>query len=145
MPIPSVPPWAVLYETPFDLMEAQPITGGTLYRNTVKHETDSSILFVSMAFSTSPVGSLVAPLLLSLPRIRGAGFPGRILTCDTGEWNNIISLHYQWKSGDVDVGTDQNSYVVQDSDMGQVITCVVTAENAAGLFPAPVSNGIRVV
>lgn len=37
-------------------------------------------------------------------------------------------LHYQWKAGNVNVGTDENTYVVQDSDIGKTITVLVTGE-----------------
>jgi len=72
---------------------------------------------------------------------------GQTLNCTMGNWDNTPDGYsYQWVSGSTNVGaaTSNNSYVVDPADVGQNITCVVTATNAIGSTTAPPSNPIAV-
>ncbi len=79
------------------------------------------------------------------PVISGTTTSGSTLTATTGTWTGgtTITFAYQWKSGVTNVGSNQNTYVTQVSDVGASITCVVTGTNNAG-NASGTSNGITV-
>lgn len=79
--------------------------------------------------------------------VAGGGSPyiGETLAVHVGTWNGTspIAYTYEWFSGMVSVGTDP-SYILQSSDYGDSMTCVVTATNAYGVA-SQVSNTIIAV
>jgi hypothetical protein len=59
--------------------------------------------------------------------------------CDPGDWNGdpAPTFTYRWFSGDDPVpGATSASYIVRAVDVGEVITCRVTASNDAGRMSA---------
>lgn len=77
------------------------------------------------------------PVNTSLPIILGPRYQGSSLTVTTGQWGlgatAYLSLSYQWYSaGVVVVGATSSSYTLQAGDVGNVITCQVTATNGIG-------------
>jgi hypothetical protein len=65
------------------------------------------------------------------------------LTSTTGTWSNSpSSFAYQWKRGATNVGTNANTYTLVTADSNAVMTCVVTATNAAGSSAPATSNSI---
>lgn len=86
------------------------------------------------------------PENVDVPHVQGEGLPGVLLTCTMGNWKNEPTAYsYQWMSDEIQVGTNEASYTIGTSDVGHVITCVVTASNIGGSTAAPPSNGITVV
>ena len=82
---------------------------------------------------TIGAGAIAAPTNTVLPGITGTAQQGQTLTCSTGTWTGSpTSYSYQWKSAGSNVGTNQNTYVPVIGDVGNTITCVVTATNAGG-------------
>jgi hypothetical protein len=68
---------------------------------------------------------------------------GAALTCTMGNWlGTPTGYAYQWKSGATNVGTNSNTYTVVAGDIGNNVTCTVTATNASGSTVAPPSNAI---
>ncbi len=99
---------------------------------------------------TVPSGPGVSPPSnVSHPTISvaGGGSPltGATMVVSVGTWNGTspIVYTYEWFSGLASVGTAP-SYIIQASDYGAVITCVVTATNAYGVA-SQVSNSITAV
>ncbi len=58
--------------------------------------------------------------------ITGDAHVGGILTAETQGIQNGAVLHYQWKSGSVNIGADKNTYTTAGSDIGKNITVTVT-------------------
>jgi len=82
-------------------------------------------------------GVLSAPVNTVAPVISGGTYVGDLLTTTNGTWNNSpTSYAYQWKRGATNIGTNANTYTLVNADIGQNITCIVTATNAAGSTPA---------
>lgn len=81
---------------------------------------------------------LAVPANTVAPVITDDGTPavGETVTVNTGTWTGgSLSYTYQWKNAGVDLvgfGADTNSYTLQATDSGDLITCTVTATNAAG-------------
>lgn len=85
--------------------------------------------------SSSATSAVIAvPVNTVAPAISGNALVGSTLTCSTGTWSDAGSqtYAYQWKSAGANVGTNQNTYVPVTGDIGNTITCTVTATNAAG-------------
>lgn len=76
-----------------------------------------------------------APVCTHLPVISGvvnAG-AGEVLHCKEGTWDNAKSYAFQWKRGGSNLsGATSGDYTTQAGDVGQTLTCVVTATNLVG-------------
>lgn len=92
----------------------------------------------------TPPSSVLAPTIYVANG--GSALAGKALACDIGAWDGTspITYSYQWYSNAVPVGIDDPSYLMQSSDIGNNITCVVTATNAIGTANAT-SNAIAVI
>jgi hypothetical protein len=99
---------------------------------------------LSWAGSTDIVGATATPPVNTVaPVISGATTLGSVLTSTTGTWSNSpSSFAYQWKRGATNVGTNANTYTLVTADSLAVMTCVVTATNAAGSSAPATSNSI---
>ncbi|TIX73395.1 MAG: hypothetical protein E5V25_05390 [Mesorhizobium sp.] len=86
------------------------------------------------ATSAATSAVIAVPANTVAPAISGSAVVGSTLTATTGTWSGGGSLtySYQWKSNGSNVGTNQNTYVPVSGDIGNTITCTVTATNAAG-------------
>jgi hypothetical protein len=69
-----------------------------------------------------------------LPVISGGGTVGQPLSVTSGAWNNGPTAYgYQWLRNGVAIGGASSSvYTLVTADIGFLITCQVTASNAAG-------------
>lgn len=88
------------------------------------------------------IGAILTPPVNTLaPAISGTLAHGSTLTSTTGTWTgSSITYSYQWMSSGVAVaGATSSTYVTQVSDVGDMITCVVTASNTGGA-PSATSN-----
>lgn len=71
-----------------------------------------------------------APRNISLPTISGTAKVGSPLTLDRGIWAGAENFEYQWQAANADIaGATGLSYVPVAGDIGDTITCVVTAYN----------------
>jgi len=79
------------------------------------------------------------------PDVTGLAQVGETLTCDDGVWIGALPMTfaYAWYVGINPTGVTTNTYVVQGGDVGQVVTCEVTATNAVGGASAR-SQGVRI-
>lgn len=82
-----------------------------------------------------------APINTVAPVVSGTPQVGQVLTTTDGTWIGAVSFAYQWKSNGVNVGTNTNTYTPVVGDIGNLITCVVTATNGNGSTPAT-SNAV---
>lgn len=89
----------------------------------------------------SPVNT-IAPVISVVGG--GPANPGTTIQSTIGTWSGAnLTYSYQWFVGVTPVGANQNTYVVQPTDVGQNIQCEVTAINAGGSTSA-LSNTIAV-
>jgi hypothetical protein len=80
------------------------------------------------------------------PVVSGSGLVGGELTCDPGTWSGTPPpiFTYQWKRNGVDIPGETNStYTSVEADLGQFITCTVTATNIKGSTQAD-SNVVQI-
>jgi hypothetical protein len=83
--------------------------------------------------ATTPFLGAEKPFNESIPVITGGKVVGGTLTCAPGTWTETpTSYAYAWKSGGVVVGTNANTYISVVGDIGNLITCDVTATNSHG-------------
>ena len=90
----------------------------------------------------------IIPAYTIPPVIAGKNIIGGLLkVIDDGTWTGTspFVFSYQWQHNGMDiVGETASTYICVLADLGQTITCVVTATNIAGSASAP-SNSIIVV
>ena len=67
-------------------------------------------------------------------RIYGTTTVGFTLTCTIDGWTTYPTpvISYQWKRGITNIGTNADTYLLVDADIGSAITCVVTSVNSKG-------------
>lgn len=90
---------------------------------------------------------LVKPANTAAPAVSGNTLIGSTLTCSTGTWTGTptITYSYQWQRGGSNItGATSNSYVTAGADVGQAVTCTVTATNAVGNASQASSNSVTV-
>lgn len=77
----------------------------------------------------------VSPANMVAPAITGTPTVGQVLTVTNGTWTGNPSPTFtrQWRSGATDIeSATGTTYTLVEADVGQNITCVVTATNSAG-------------
>jgi hypothetical protein len=91
-----------------------------------------------------PVASVQAPVNQTRPAVSGTAAVGNVLSCSQGTWTNSpTGFAYAWTRNASTIVGNASSYTVQPADAGQVLTCSVTASNAAGATTA-VSDPVTV-
>ncbi len=83
--------------------------------------------------------TLLVPTSTVAPAISGTTTVGSTLTSTHGTWTGTLpfAYTYQWQREGVDIGgATASTYVVVLADVGDDITCIVTATNAVGSVPA---------
>ena len=82
----------------------------------------------------SGTGVPASPVSQTAPSIGGSAVVGSTLSCSNGRWSNDpTSFVHQWlRNGAPIPGATTASYLVGEEDVGQQITCRVTASNAGG-------------
>ncbi len=92
------------------------------------------------------VGKLGPPVDIVLPSITGTPKAHEKLSCSPGTWTNFPTMYAaQWKrNGKPLHGATQSTYTVKTDDEGAVLTCTITASNAAGAGLPATSEGVTV-
>lgn len=98
----------------------------------------NSAAFVALA---ARVAALSPPVNVDVPHLQGSGAVGEALECTMGNWQgDPASYAYAW-NGITGTATG-NTYTPVADDVGNSITCTVTATNGAGSIEAPPSNAV---
>jgi hypothetical protein len=103
---------------------------------TVTATNASGSASATSAATATVTGVATAPSNVVAPIIAGTAQATFTLSVSSpGTWNGYPAptYAYQWKSAGVNVGgATSSSYVLQNSDVGNNVTCAVTASNASG-------------
>lgn len=83
------------------------------------------------AASRAADAALKLPVNSVAPAITGTTTQGQTLTCSTGTWSNTPDIYaYQWnRSGVAITGATASTRVLALADVGETLTCTVTATN----------------
>jgi hypothetical protein len=94
--------------------------------------------------SSPPATVSAPPTIITAPVVTGNAAQPAICMCSQGVWSSdAISFTYQWASAGVDIaGATGNYYQTAASDVGNLVTCTVTAQNSFGPASAISSNQI---
>jgi hypothetical protein len=81
---------------------------------------------------------LAPPVNVDAPEVTGVAAEGGQLNCSQGSWQNAPSgFAFQWRRGGIDIdGATAATYTVTTADIGETLTCRVTASNDAGSISA---------
>lgn len=89
-----------------------------------------------LPITVPPTSAGNPPVLTVEPAITGTAEVGHVLTVTNGTFTGdaITNYSYRWKAGGATAagGNGNNTYIPVAADVGKVITCVITASNAAG-------------
>jgi uncharacterized repeat protein (TIGR02543 family) len=91
------------------------------------------------------------PINTASPTVSGSTTQGQTLSVTNGSWNTNLayaptSYTYQWKRAGSNIsGATSSTYTTVTADIGNSITCTVTAVNNRGTLSANSSNGITIV
>ncbi|MBZ9705398.1 hypothetical protein LB543_01470 [Mesorhizobium sp. ESP7-2] len=105
------------------------------------HTITCTVTATNAAGSGTPVASAATAAVIAtpsntvLPAISGTATQGQTLSCSAGTWSGggSISYAYQWKADGTNISAaTASTYLLTASEVGKVITCAVTATNAAG-------------
>lgn len=107
---------------------------------TMQHVADDTGLFGTATLlgdvSTVPPSNIFAPFIsgpLNPEQSPAFAQVGEVMNVNVGAWVGVVSYTFQWAADGVDIsGATNLSYTVQVGDSGAVLTCDVTATNAAG-------------
>jgi hypothetical protein len=96
--------------------------------------------------ATNPTGCVVCATVVNTvaPVISGLLPEGSLLTTTNGTWlGTPTTFTYQWnRNGGALGGATASTYTTVAGDVGQSITCTVTATSACGAFASQVSNAL---
>jgi len=90
------------------------------------------------------------PVNTAAPTVSGTATQGNTLSTTNGSWNSNLayspaSYSYQWRRGSSDIsGATSSTYATVLADVGNAISCRVTATNNRGSTPVISSNSITV-
>lgn len=85
------------------------------------------------AFTSNVVSN--APVCSVLPAISGTANVGEILTVTSGTWSGSPTISYQWQWAHIRANihnANTNTYTIANEDLGQSVTCMVTATSSGG-------------
>lgn len=90
------------------------------------------------------------PINTAAPTVSGSTTQGNTLSTTNGSWNsnlayNPASYSYQWRRGSSDIsGATSSTYTTVVADVGNAVSCRVTATNNRGTTPVVSSNSITI-
>jgi hypothetical protein len=90
------------------------------------------IMFIACSGDDNPAPANTITALTGTVTITGTAQVGETLTTNTAALGGSGTISYQWKRGTVNVGTNNNTYVVQTADAGSTITVTVTRSGNSG-------------
>jgi hypothetical protein len=107
----------------------------------------SSTAAISAGTATIAAPATPVPVNSVAPAISGTAQVGQTLTVSNGTWSNTpTSYAYQWKRAGTNIsGATAQTYVPVTADVGNTLTCAVTASNANGAGTAATSAATAAV
>lgn len=107
----------------------------------------SSTAAISAGTATIAAPATPVPVNSVAPAISGTAQVGQTLTVSNGTWSNTpTSYAYQWKRAGTNIsGATAQTYVPVTADVGNTLTCAVTASNAGGAGTAATSAATSAV
>jgi hypothetical protein len=128
------------------------IIGGAVSRSgTFATVTGAMVGSLSYAVQYDPDGvtltlASLLPVNTGPPMVSGTPAVGQTLSCSDGVWTNApTGFGFQWNRDGVAITDSTGStYTVQAADHGHMLTCAVTASNAAGAGSPATSAGVAV-
>lgn len=111
------------------------------------YDPSSAGRLASVFGATLVVGE--APAFTVTPAVTGSPYIGEVLTCDggTATGDPAPTKTYQWKVNGSDItGENASTYTIDDADLdvGDAVTCTVTATNTAG-SDSDTSNSVTIL
>ena len=108
--------------------------------------TDVDGLTTSATSNYTVIAKLGPPVNVVQPSITGTPKAHEKLSCSPGTWTNLPTMYAaQWsRNGKPLQGATQSTYIVKTDDAGAVLTCTITASNAAGTGLPATSKGVTV-
>jgi hypothetical protein len=110
--------------------------GNTLTVSVVATNSGGSSSAAISAASAAVIPAGAVPMNTGLPALSGTAQNGQTLAATNGTWTNSpTSFTYQWKSAGVNAtgaGATTANYTCNAADVGNTITCAVTAINESG-------------
>lgn len=94
-----------------------------------------------------PEPNLIPPSVITKPFISGINLVGETLLVSNGTWLGTmpITFTYQWRKNSIDIiGETNQTYTTIPTDLGQLISCSVTATNIVG-FSISIANDIVIL
>ncbi len=92
-----------------------------------------------------PPSDTTAPTVDSSNPAAGQAKPGDTLTCASGTWSPTSTYAYAWQRGGNTIsGQTGSTYTVTSADLGNTVTCSVTATAGTQSATATASNSINV-
>ena len=113
-------------------------TNSTMYIISNADVGSSITVTVTRANNSGSVTSEPTEMVVILPltgtvSIAGNAHVGQTLTANTESLGGSGTISYQWMSnGTNNIGTNNNTYIIQDNDVGSIITVTVTRANNLG-------------
>jgi hypothetical protein len=113
---------------------AVPCKAGDYFEVWVYCDDSGADLYVNSYFTIKAVyfeEQAMAPQVINAPIITGNAIYGNTLTVNTGDWTGTpTSYAYQWNNAGTPIsGETANSYVIRIGDIGDLISCAVSATN----------------
>ncbi|MEG6523835.1 S-layer homology domain-containing protein [Desulfotomaculum sp. 1211_IL3151] len=105
-------------------------TAYTFYQR-VAETADTEASTPSTGFSVT-TDTAPADALTGTATISGTLKYGQTLTVAYSSGNNTGNLSYQWKRGNINIGTNSNTYTIVEADINQTLTCEVTSDVQTG-------------
>jgi len=103
--------------------------GSTITVTVTRSENTGSVT----SDATGVVAEPTIPALTGTVSISGSEWVGETLTADTTNLGGSGTISYQWKrDGSTNIGTNSNSYTLQEADIGSTITVTVTRSGNSG-------------
>jgi sugar lactone lactonase YvrE len=102
------------------------------------HATATSAPTTLIQPALMPWADTPPPAPLSAPAVSGTPAVGATLSCATGSWSNSpTGYDYQWNRGNAPIAdATAATYTVTTADLGQALSCTVTASNSGGAIQA---------
>ena len=96
-------------------------------------ELTGDVLISGGSFGTITALGESVPVNTVLPSIAGIAQEGEPLVVIVGEWSGTPVFTYQWKNAGVNIsGATSATYTPVAGDVGDALSVIVTATNAAG-------------